>query len=386
MLRAALNEPRVPGAPARVWRDWVLVAGFSVAAILEGLLRPDLALPILGVLVAAGLTPTLLYRRTQPLAATVVFFGTVLVVDVSLALAGRAPLEMYSSIYALILVYALFRWGSGRMARIGLGVILVTAVNTMIVAWTGFADAIGGWIVLLATAELGVVVRTRVLARQRAVAQAKAEERMDLARELHDTVAHHVSAIAVQAQAGQALADTDPAYAREALSVIEAEAGRTLAEMQSLVRVLREQATYAPAPGVRDIAGLAAQSRPGAVRVEVHLGDGLGELPAAVDTALYRIAREAVTNAHRHARGLSRVRVSVQADASAVRLTVSDDGAPQEGPAAQGFGLVGMAERAALLGGTCTAGPATDGGWVVSAVLPLTPRPSLDSSPGRVEA
>ena len=124
-----------------------------------------------------------------------------------------------------------------------------------------------------------------------------------LARELHDTVAHHVSAIAIHAQAGRALAATSPASSVEALEVIEAEASRTLAEMRAMVRVLRNQepAEFAPQPGVADIDRLADAGRVGP-HVEVVLSGDLAGLPSPVDTALYRMAQESVTNALRHAR------------------------------------------------------------------------------------
>lgn len=377
MLRAALAEPRAPGAPRRVWRDWVVVAGFAVAAVVEALVSPDLTSRSLNLAVTLGLLPVLLWRRTHPLASTLTLFGAVLAADAALRLAGREPLSMGSMVYALIVVYALFRWGSGREAAIGLAAVLVTAISTTVLAWSGVVDAIGGVAIVLATAEAGIAVRSRLAAQERAVAQAKADERMQLARELHDTVAHHVSAIAVQAQAGQAMADTDPGYPREALSVIEAEAGRTLAEMQSLVRVLREEtaADYAPQPGVRDLPGLAGQARPGSPPVQVDVDGDMAELPLALEAALFRIAQEAVTNARRHARDATLVRVQVEADQAQVRLRVTDDGVAVNGASGVGFGLLGMSERAALLGGTCTAGPVpADGrpgrGWVVEASLP----------------
>ena len=372
-LRSALDEPCAPFPPARVWRDWLLIAGVVAAASLELLLRDDLALPWLCWLVVVGLSPTLLWRRTRPLAAVAIAFGTSAVVDVGLIATDSPQLDMYSMIYFLLLPYSLFRWGSGRQALAGLAIILTAATLGFVLSWTGVADLIGGSAVLLSAFALGLAVRSQHGARERRLEQAKSEERVMLARELHDTVAHHVSAIAIQAQAGRALAVTSPTAPVEALEVIEAEASRTLAEMRTMVRVLRNQEAveYAPQPGVADIDRLADAGRVGP-RVEVELAGDLTGLPSAVDTALYRLAQESVTNALRHARAASRVDVRVTGGPASVNLRVHDDGeaTPGRGAPTGGFGLVGLAERSALLGGTFRAGPCDGRGWAVDVTLP----------------
>jgi signal transduction histidine kinase len=221
---------------------------------------------------------------------------------------------------------------------------------------------------------LGLMARTQHGARERQLEHAKSEERVQLARELHDTVAHHVSAIAIQAQAGRALAATSPAAPVEALAVIEAEASRALAEMRAMVRMLRDHVPvdYTPQPGVADLERLAGGS-PAGPRIAVTLSGDLGGLPAAVDAAVFRIAREAVTNVLRHATNATHVDVRVEGNGTAVHLTVRDDGDPVVNRpfTGTGFGLTGMVERAALLGGTCLAGPCSDRGWAVDASLPL---------------
>ncbi len=219
---------------------------------------------------------------------------------------------------------------------------------------------------------LGVAARSQHDHRRRRLQQAKADERVELARELHDTVAHHVSAIAIQAQAGRALAASRPAASVEALEVIEAEASRALAEIRALVRVLRNQepAGYAPQSGIADLERLASAATTGPP-VEVKLSGDLATLEAAVDAAVFRIAQEAVTNALRHARNATLVEVRVDGGPSFVRLSVRDDGDPGQDRATEsGFGIVGMVERASLLGGTCSAGPDHDRGWLVEATLP----------------
>jgi signal transduction histidine kinase len=275
-------------------------------------------------------------------------------------------------LYVLVLAYALFRWGSGREAAAGLAIILVPATMSVLGTSTGVAEAIGGTGVLMSAFALGWAVRSQHDARERRLEQVKSEERVLLARELHDTVAHHVSAIAVHAQAGRALAATSPSSPLEALEVIEVEASRTLAEMRAMVRVLRNEAPvdYAPQPGVADLARLSGPS-PAGPRVEVTVAGGLATLPAAIDAAVFRIAQEAVTNALRHARNATLVDVRVAGDRSTVSLVVRDDGDPVADPTPEaGYGLTGMVERAALLGGACQAGPCPGRGWAVSATLP----------------
>ena len=191
-----------------------------------------------------------------------------------------------------------------------------------------------GMIVLASSMVLGVSARTQHGARERRLEQAKAEERVQLARELHDTVAHHVSAIAIRAQAGRALAATDRGAPVEALEVIETEASQTLAEMRAMVRVLAAASprTTHPRPGWRTSDGWPPVRRPGP-RVEVTTSGDLSRLPPAVDAAVFRIAREAVTNSLRHARNATRVDVRVEGNGTSVLLSVRDDGDPVLGRA-----------------------------------------------------
>ncbi len=374
-LRSLLREPRPSAPPVRVWRDWALLAFVTFAGVLEGVLREDLPLPGLSVVLTIGLAPLLLWRRTHPLAVVATAFGVISAVDIGLIMSDGSPLEpLVTAVgYFLLLPYALFRWGSGREAVAGLAIILGAATLALLDNWTGAADALGGVAVLMAAVALGWAVRSQHGARVRELEQVKSEERVLLARELHDTVAHHVSAIAVQAQAGRALAATSPSSPLEALEVIEVEASRTLAEMRTMVRVLRDQtpADYAPQPGVAELERLSRGS-PTGPRVQVTVSGDLAALPRAIDAAVFRIAQEAVTNALRHARNATRVDVRVVGDQSTVSLAVHDDG--DTGPGYPypntGFGLAGMVERALLLGGTCRAGPCPGGGWAVVATLP----------------
>ncbi len=371
-LRSLWAEPRAADAHARGWRDCVLVGVLMVTALLEGVLRDDVAWRPFATVLAVVLAPVLLWRRTHPLACVVVGFGTAMALGLA-TLAGGAPnVGLDTMVYVdLVLVYALVRWGSGREIVIGLAVVGVAAVIGTVAVYTGPAEVIGGFGILAASAAGGAAFRYRAESWRRALDQVRSQERVGLARELHDMVAHHVSAIAVQAQAGRAMAGQRPEAALEALAVIEGEASRTLAEMRAMVRVLRDgaPAEYAPQPGVADLVSLARRDPVPVVDVEVP--DDLDELPLQVDAAVYRLAQEALTNALRHARNASRVEIRVVQGGGRLRLRVIDDGRIDPARAAShGFGLLGMTERVKLLGGTLRAGPAPEGGWTVDAELP----------------
>ncbi|MFF0864560.1 sensor histidine kinase [Nonomuraea sp. NPDC003560] len=368
LLRSVWREPRPPGPPVRVWRDWALVAVLVPAAVIEGVLRPDLRWPVVSTAVTVALIPTLLWRRTRPLLMVALVFGATTLAPL---LTGGEPVETYTLVFVTIVLYALFRWGSGREAVIGMAAGLVAVGLSLVSGRMAPGDVVPALGVLVATVGLGSAFRYRAGARLRELDQVKLLEREQLARDLHDTVAHHVSAMAIRAQAGLATAASEPGAATDALRVIEAEASRTLAEMRAMVRVLRrnEPAELTPGRHLDDLRRLAGRPRVGPA-VEVEIADGLGDLPPSAGAALYRIAQESITNARRHARHATHITVRVTADDAAVRLTVSDDGDRAGGVAAPGYGLIGMIERAALLGGTCEAGPNPNRGWTVTAVLP----------------
>src|SRR3954466_1854454 len=270
-LRSLWAEPRAAGVPERVSRDWALVGALMVTALLEGVLRDDVAWRPVVTIVAVGLAPVLLWRRTHPLVCVVVGFGTGMALGLASQLAGIPGVGLNTMIYILVLVYALVRWGSGREIVIGLAVVLVAAVFSIATDYTGPAELFGGLGILAAAAAGGAALRYRAESWRRALAQIGSQERVGLARELHDTVAHHVSAIAVQAQAGRALAGQRPEAALEALAVIEGEASRTLAGRGARGRGLGDGAPAESAPqlGIADLASLARRDPAPVVDVEV---------------------------------------------------------------------------------------------------------------------
>ncbi|MFI2078145.1 sensor histidine kinase [Streptomyces triculaminicus] len=224
----------------------------------------------------------------------------------------------------------------------------------------------------------GLLLRWRAERRAWHIERAVREERNALARDLHDVVAHQVTGIVVQAQALQHVAARDPEMLRAALADIEHAGADALAAMRRLVGALRE-GEHPGSDGDSPARRLASLARPGdghrpevAVRGEAELDRAPTELAAAV----LRIAQEAVTNTDRHARGATLVTVLVRGEGRRLHLEVHDDGrdpvrARTGNGYRDGYGLIGMAERAKLLGGTFHAGPAESGtGWKVTARLP----------------
>ncbi|ALO05989.1 hypothetical protein AQF52_0391 [Streptomyces venezuelae] len=371
-LRTLWTEPRPPDAPARVWRDWALLAASLGAVALEATLRENVVWRPVAVVFAVWLCLLPLWRRTRPLAMVTLGFGSVILLQLaSLVAAPREHVGLDTSMVVLVLVYALPRWGSGREIVLGSAVILTAFVLGVVADDTPAAEQVGGFVFLSMPGLIGAAVRFWGTARERQLEQVRSREREQLARELHDTVAHHVSAMVISAQAGRVLAGTDPSAAVEALEGVEEEGARTLEEMRAMVATLRNReagAELAPPAGVADLERL-VRTPGGRLRVDLGLDGELDTLPPAVDAAVYRIVQESVTNALRHAVDATEVVVRVAAERHTVRVSVRDNGR-RTGRGREGYGLTGLRERATLLGGTLQAGPGADQGWHVEAELP----------------
>ena len=206
--------------------------------------------------------------------------------------------------------------------------------------------------------------------------QAVTAERLRIARELHDVVAHSMSVIAVQSGVANHVIDSRPAQARQALATIEATSRSALVELRRLLGVLRQGddpvASLEPNPGMAEIGRLADQIRSAGVEVELKVEGEPGDLPPGVDLSAFRIAQEGLTNVLKHGGGVARV--LVRYSPGAVAVEIADDGraaaadiAPAEGT---GHGLIGMRERVAVFGGELTAGPVPGGGYRMAARLP----------------
>ena len=215
------------------------------------------------------------------------------------------------------------------------------------------------------------------LLRAQAAAQTAMAERLRIARELHDIVAHSIGIIAIQAGAGSRVFDARPDQARDALAAIEATSRETLSGLRRMVTGLRRaepepgpgQAPLDPAPGLADIERLAAMTLDAGVQVDVDWHGSREPIPADIDRSAFRIIQEAVTNVVRHA-GTGQCRVSIDQRDGQLSIEVTDSG--RGGSAAgTGYGITGMRERAALLGGDFSAGPRPGGGFRVAARLPV---------------
>jgi signal transduction histidine kinase len=218
--------------------------------------------------------------------------------------------------------------------------------------------------------------RNAELERLRAVEaqQVVAEERTRIARELHDVVAHHLTAVIIRAQAADRVRDTRPEVASESIGWIAETAKEALTAMRGTVRVLRadsDAADLAPEPTLGDLRAIAARVGEAGLDIELRLPEPLPDLDPQVELAAVRIAQEALTNAMRHA-GARRVVVTLRCDADGVVVDVDDDGT--SGPPSErrhdGNGLVGMQERAAACGGRLRIGTSPLGGWRIQAWLP----------------
>ncbi|WUH98031.1 sensor histidine kinase [Spirillospora sp. NBC_00431] len=207
--------------------------------------------------------------------------------------------------------------------------------------------------------------------REQATAQAVAAERLRIARELHDMVAHSIGIIAIQAGVGGRVIDTQPAEARNALDAIEATSRDVLSGLRRMLTALRRDDPGAtplgPSPGLDDLGRLAEAAKDAGVRVDVRWKGERRPLPPDVDQSAYRIVQEAVTNVVRHA-GTSECQVTVRYGAEELSIEVDDDG--HGGVVGAGYGIIGMRERVGLLRGEFAAGPRPDGGFRVSARIP----------------
>jgi signal transduction histidine kinase len=346
---------------------------------------PDALAYLLGLTVAA----LLLLRRRWPLGVLIATVG-VLSVYFGLdypAFSPALPLAVpaYSAaaagrgLWAAVILAAFVVLG-GTVARLDEGDSLADVLRTSLIT---------DWALLAAVLLLGEAVRNRRawaeevrrrLLRAEEDQEREAErrvqqERLRIAREMHDVLAHTIAAINVQAGVGADVIDDSPAKARASLRDIRRQSRDAMAELRATVGVLREGATdvpLAPAPGLAELDGLVETAARAGLRVDVSTAGTARQLPGAVDLAAYRIVQEALTNVVRHAHA-STARVSVGYDPAAVVLEVQDNGSGDANGATaahDGHGLIGMRERAAAVGGTLQAGAAPGGGFRVHARLP----------------
>jgi signal transduction histidine kinase len=393
----ALGTPLTEGAgatgrlsPAAV--DRLLAGAVTVLHLLNpqlGSARPDQSwlLGTAGLLLTLGQGVPLLWRRGRPLTVLACIGASWLVAY--LFVTGTAPFGLWVALYSLI-VYAPRRTAEVASAAVvagfcGLGIVRVSVggsarlqgvvpllIGTLMVVLVGFAvaDRRGRTVALRE--------RAAFLEREREALsrQAVAEERLRIARELHDLVAHSLSTIAIQSSTGRLALPEHPEVALEALEAIESSSRDATRELRHLLGVLREDegpaAVLVPSPGLADLASLLAAVRAAGVEVRLRADGAARQLPHSVDLVAYRVVQEALTNAVKHAAPAG-VDVGIRYDADELVIVVSDDGGagPLEGGGGPGHGIVGMRERVAAIGGEFSAGPRLEGGFEVTARLPI---------------
>jgi len=357
-------------------------------AIKEGFREPN-ALILLTALVTCA---PVAVRRRWPLGALIVSSLGVLVHILANLPEGTLPTAV------LFLTYTVGAWCSMRRSVTGLAI--VSAV--VVILALGDSPGLDAAQVLAVIAQfaavwaIGVALRSRraatgarvreaeerAEAEHQAAARVLAEERLRIAQELHDVVAHSMSVIAVQAGVGAHVLDERPEQARAALEAISATSRGTLTELRRLLGVLRDSdgvRSHAPAPGLSDLPHLVDDVRSAGVPAALHVeGHNPGIMHAGVELSAYRIVQEALTNVIKHAGKPTRVDVTVRYSPYALAVEVVDDGrgfAAQSrngdiGADGSGHGLIGMRERVEVWGGELSVGPAPGGGYRVKAQLP----------------
>ncbi|ANW20547.1 sensor histidine kinase [Streptomyces clavuligerus] len=354
---------------------------------------------VLMVLVAAAL----LYRRSHP-RGVLVFTSLLSVIELGFG-DPSAPVAM-SAVIALYTVASRTdrptTWRVGLITMAGLtGTAMFfgstpwyTQENIAIFAWTGMASAAGD--AVRSRRDFVDAIRERAeraeRTREEEARRRVAEERLRIARDLHDVVAHHIALVNVQAGVAAHVMDRRPDQAKEALAHVREASRSALNELRATVGLLRQsgdpEAPTEPAPGLAVLDDLVTTFRQAGLPVEVARADEGAAPPSAVDLAAYRIIQEALTNVRKHAGDQARAEVSVVRVGLTLEVTVLDDGPSGRVPAPAGprdpdapeggHGLIGMRERVAALGGRLSAGPRYGGGFRVQAILPLTARTGED--------
>ncbi|MDF1477465.1 sensor histidine kinase [Leifsonia sp. H3M29-4] len=399
--------------------DAAIAAGLFASAILSLVLGramglwPDPADPALSAGILALITLPLAFRRVAPvpvLAVTAV--GFVLLGEL------RVPELTISNIALFMAIYSVGAWDRDRTrANVARGVLVVVMGIWLLIGFFRAStqelefEGPGIGVLTPVAAYMLQQVLVNVLyfagawwfgdhawasARQRALTQLRTVqlereqakvarqaitiERLRIARELHDAVAHHVSLMGVQAAAARAVLDTEPERARDQLEALEASSRAAVSELYQLLGTLRdEESAIEPATaslGLDALPTLIADAEAAGLRASLEQVGAPFPVPALVGLNLYRIAQESLTNVLKHAGPGTRTRVHLRYGDEAVELEITDDGRGRPGPKQRGagLGLLGMRERAATLGGTLEASARADSGWVVRVTVPLGAR------------
>jgi signal transduction histidine kinase len=380
--------------PPRLWVALdIAVAGACLLILLGFLLRPSgpefvitgwYARYWLPVLLAAGLSAPVALRRRDPVRALA---AVLIVSSVIIPLGGQVTHGAFLPLMLVLYPVAATCRRRVALAWLAATLALLTAQGVVqSLSGSGSGPSVGVSLVLIIAWLLGDTVRQRrnYLARLRvqAAGEAVTEERLRIARELHDVVAHSMTVVAVQAGFGEYVFDSQPREARASLAAIQTVTREALEDMQRLLGVLRQAAPgpagtpppLAPAPGLAGLERLIAGTAGAGVKVDLLRTGQVRGLPPGIDLAAFRIVQEALTNVVKHS-GADCCAVSIGYGPDELSVEITDSG-PGSGPAAlaaagAGHGITGMRERVSLCGGEFSAGPLPDRGFRVSASLPL---------------
>jgi signal transduction histidine kinase len=366
--------------------DGILGTLFTVAGVI-GVFNPGTATGFkngdaLAVLLSLACTLPFFVRRRYPLVTGMVSIAALVVL---------ATTGYQSNIQVQMLVVTAYTFGSHCNSRQRVIGLTWLAIGMLTAAIIGIPDTANANIATTAVLYFGVyffgsTLRNRRLymeqLEERAASaererdeqskRAVADERLRIAQDLHDVVAHSMGVIAVQAGVGAHVIDTDPAEAKKSLDAIARTSRITLAEIRRMLDVLRADsgAEYAPAPGLADLGRLVHDVAATGLDVDVAFDGSATQIPPGVDFTAYRIVQEALTNVLKHA-GPAHAHVLLHYEPSALGIEVVDDGRGVNGRAQPGgHGLIGMRERVGVYGGSFEAGPRTGGGFRVAVRLP----------------
>lgn len=377
--RLQRSTPRL----SRAW-DWAILAFALLMAVVDLFLSVHAAsaagwmigwsVPLVTVVSIVGVT----VRRRFCAQAIVLVAGFSLFATASGFVTQQSLPPSFTALFVLaVLTTRSLHVENGRLA-VALTLLAGIAVVGEPGRITGSGAIIGQVICLVCFAMavgLGVYLRWIDWRRVAGEESARVDERLAIARELHDLVGHYVTAMVVQAQAGQHVVAQNPVAAGEALQRIEVAGSDALTAMRRMVGTLRDDAATSPLAGWGEVEALGATAVRDGLPLQMNIDPRLGSVPVELSASVHRIVVESLTNVRRHAREVTAVNVAVYLDdsagPSAVVVRVDDNGVAAAKHSHDTYGLVGMRERAEALGGILYAGPASDGGWLVHAVFPV---------------
>lgn len=339
------------------------------------------------LLVALG-GAALIFRNTAPVMTFAVTLGLGIVYQAVSYQGGPDPLPIVVALYTIAAL-------GGRQRALGFGLLAtIVLVAVRSVSTDGFNSPL---VIVFPTAVVGALYMGMMVASRRTERLEAAEraeqaerlreqetkrrvdaERLRIARELHDVVAHNISLISVQATVGVHLIDERPAEAAAALAAIKQASKQALRELRRILDVLRqadEAEPTAPAPGLAELDALIISTRHAGLPTELQVRGQRRPLPSTVDVAAFRIIQESLTNALRYA-SPAETRVTLDYEEGVLNLEVTDDGAAAATALGSGHGIAGMRERAAAVGGSLHAEPLVGGGFSVRATLPVSDAPT----------